>query len=161
MKIRNFSAVYISDGGSITWFEPPPSETVTDPLIISAANKSLIKGSLNGELSCNFSVSADLSIIIVSIRFGGTSVANFATSQQALSVSPGFKSRFNVTWVPNKLTLIFFNVTSQDEGEFRCDVLTLRSPGAVIQTWKRKIQVSLLGESGQLVRRILIINHFF
>ena len=87
-------------------------------------------------------------------------MANFATSQQAHSVSPGFESRFNVTWVPNKLTLIFFNVTSEDEGEFRYDVLTLLSPGAVIQSWKRKIQVSLLGESGQVVRRILIINLF-
>ena len=144
----------------MTWHDPPPSETVTDPLIISAANKSLVKGSLNGELSCNFSVSADLSIITVSIRFGGTYVANFAQSQQALSVSPGFENRFKVTWVPNKLTLIFFHVTSGYEEEFWCDVLTLRSPGAVIQRWKRKIQISLLGKSGQLARRILIINYF-
>ena len=144
----------------MTWLEPPPSETITHHLNITEANKSLVKGSLNAELSCNFSLSADLSIITVSIHFGGTSVANFAESQQAQSVSPGFEGRFNVTWVPNKLTLIFFNVTSEDEGEFRCDVLTLLSPGAVIQTWKRRIQVSLLGKFGQLVRRILIINHF-
>ena len=107
-------------------------------------------GSLNGELSCNFSLSADLSVITVSISFGSTAVASFAQSQQALSVSPGFESRFNVTWVPNKLKLIFFNITSADEGEYCCDVLTLSSSGFVIQTWKRKIQVSLLGESGQL-----------
>ena len=150
----------ISDAGSVTWFEPSPFETVKDPLIISTANESLVKGSLNGELSCNFSLSADLSIITVSMHFGGTSVANFAESQQAQSVSPGFEGHFNVTWVPNKLTLIFLNVTSEDEGEFRCDVLTLLSPGAVIQTWKRKIQVSLLGKFGHLVGRIRITGWY-
>ena len=94
------------------------------------------------------------------MQLGGTPVASFAQSQQVLSVPPDFKSRFNVTWVPNKLTLVFFQVTSADEGEFGCDVLTLGSPGAVIQTWKRNIQVSLLGKSCQIVMRILIINYF-
>ena len=144
----------VSDASSITWFDPPPFETVTDPAIISAANESFIKGSLNEELNCNFSLTVDLTLITVSVKFRGSSIANFVRSKDVLSVQPGFESRFNATWVPDKLTLILFNVTSADKGEYRCEVLTF---GSSVQTWARIIQVSLLGKLGQLAM-IIIIN---
>lgn len=129
-------------GSSITWFEPPPFETITDPFSISAANKSLIKGSPKEELSCNFSLTSDLSIITTSMNFGGRAAATFLQGQQALSVDPRFANRFNATWVPNKLTLSFFNVTDADEGEYHCEVISF---GSSVQTWIRRIKVSLLG----------------
>ena len=135
--------LYLSDGGSITWFEPPPFATVTEPFIISAANKSLIKGSPNEELSCNFSLTADLRIITVSMKFGGRAAVTLVEKRQAPSVDPIFASRLNATWYLNKLTLILFNVTDAEEGEYRCEVISF---GRSAQTWVRTIQVSLLGK---------------
>ena len=135
--------IFVSDGGSITWYDPPVIETVTTPSSISSANKSLIKGSMNAELNCNFSLTTDLRLIIVSMKFGITPVATYLRSQQALSVVQGFRSRFNATWVPSRLTLILLNVTSADEGEYLCEVVTF---GRSVYTWVRKIHVSLIGK---------------
>ncbi|XP_067030288.1 protein amalgam-like isoform X2 [Acropora muricata] len=130
-----------TDGGSITWFEPPPFETVTDPSSIATAYINLTKGFADEELSCNFSLSADLSLVAASIKLGGSSVASFVQDQRVLSIQPGFENRFNVTWVPTKLTLILLDVTSAEEGEYRCEVLSV---GSLVQTWARTIQASLL-----------------
>ena len=137
------SNFYVSGGGSITWFEPPPFETVTDPSSIATAYINLTKGFVDEELSCNFSLSADLSFVAASIKLGGSSVAGFVQNQRVLSMQPGLENRFNVTWVSNKLTLILLNVTSAEEGEYRCEVLAV---GSSVQTWARAIQVSLLGK---------------
>ncbi|XP_044176562.1 fibroblast growth factor receptor 3-like [Acropora millepora] len=136
-----YGVVFVVDGGSITWYEPPPFETVTDALIIPKSNKSLIKGSVDKELSCNFSLTMDLGFITVSMKSGVSTIATYLQSRQALSVTTSFKSRFNASWVPNKLTLILLNLTSADEGEYRCEVITF---GGRVQTWIRKIQVSLV-----------------
>ena len=155
---NNIIVFIYSDGGSITWYEPPPFETVTDTVIIPESNKSLIKGSVDQELSCNFSLTVDLSIITVSMKSGASTIATYLQSQQALSVTPSFMSRFNASWVPNKLTLILLSVTSAEEGEYHCEVVTF---GGSVQTWIRKIQVSLLGKFGQLIKRILIKDCYF
>lgn len=131
MRKRYQVNFYISDGGSITWFEPLPFETVTDPSKTATANINLTKGFANEELSCNFSLSADLSLVVATIKLGGSSVVSFVQNQQRLSVQIGFENRFNVTWVPNKLTLILLNVTSAEEGEYRCEVLSV---GGSVQT---------------------------
>ena len=72
-------------------------------------------------------------------------MVTYLQSQQALSVEPKFVSRLNATWVPNKLTLILFNVSAVDKGEYRCDVRTI---GGSLGTWSRTILVSILGKSG-------------
>ena len=146
-----------SDGGSITWFEPPPSQTVTGPLPVSVTNKSLIKGSINEELSCNFSLTAGLRIIAVSMKIGGRAAATFVPNQKTPSVEPSFASRLNATWFPNKLTLILFNVTAAEEEEYLCQVVSVSPP----QIWIRKIHVSLLGKLKQLVKRMAFIATTF
>ena len=141
-----------SDGGSITWFEPPPAQTVTGPLGVSVTNKSLIKGSINEELSCNFSLTAGLRITVVSMKIGGRAVVTFVPNLKTPSVEPSFASRLKATWLPYKLTLIFFNVTAAEEKEYLCQV-SVTPP----QTWIRKIHVSLVGKLRQLVKRMAFI----
>ena len=153
--VHNF---FVSDGGSITWYDPPPFGTVKNPAIISSANKSLIKGSIKEELNCNFSLTTDIRLIAVSMKFGIMPVATYLRSQQAVSVAPSFRSRFNATWVPSTLTLILLNVTSADEGEYVCEVVTF---GGSVETWVRKIQVSLLGKLGKPVNGIIIKSYYF
>ena len=92
----------------------------------------------------------DLSIITVSMKSGVSTIATYLQSRQALSVTTSFMSRFSASWVPNKLTLILLNVTSADEGEYRCEVVTF---GGSVQTWIRKIQVSVQGKLRQLTKK--------
>lgn len=139
---RSWIELFVSDSSSITWHEPPPFASVTDTAITSATNTTLTKGSFNEELSCNFSLTADLSFKVVTFELGRVAVASYVNGKYP-TVADHFVSRFNVTWVPSKLTLIVFNVTNDDKGEYRCRVQTF-SGG--LKTWQRIIKVDLLGK---------------
>ena len=136
--------VFISDAGSITWHEPPPSQIITDHTVTFTSFKILTKGSFNEELSFNFSLTADLPIVSVTIQFDGNVVATYLPSLATVKVASAYFSRFNATWVPTKLTLIVLNVTSADKGQYRCDVLTIR--GLTLNMWKRIIEVEVFGK---------------
>lgn len=133
--------------GDIIWLEPPPSETVTDASSIYRTTKQSIQGSLNEELSCNFSLTADSSIISVSMKFRGQPTVTFVPNV-LLRVEPVFAKLFNAVWVPNKLSLILFNVTDAVKGEYSCEVLT---SGRLARSWIRKIQLVVLGPSQAMV----------
>ena len=128
------------------WHEPPPSETVTDTAITSTTETNLTKGSFNEELSCNFSLTADLSFQTVSFEFDGVTVASYAKGRYP-TVADRFVSRFNVTWVPSKLTLIVFKVTSDDKREYHCRAQGYSSSHG-LQAWLRMIKVDVLGKCG-------------
>ena len=87
------------------------------------------------------------------MKIGDRAAATFVPNQKTPSVEPSFASRLKATWLPNKLTLIFFNVTAAEEKEYLCQVVSFSPP----QTWIRKIHVSLLGKFRQLVKRIAFI----
>ena len=63
-----------------------------------------------------------------------------------LRVEPVFAKRFNAVWVPNKLTLILFNVTDAEEGEYSCEVVTI---GRSARSWTRKIHLLVAGKLSQ------------
>ena len=68
-------------------------------------------------------------------------IAPFFNRVEVLSA---YKDRFNVNWLNNeKVTLIIFNITNADAGEFACDVITL---GGGTKIWKGKIQVEVVGK---------------
>ncbi|XP_044164816.1 fibroblast growth factor receptor 2-like isoform X1 [Acropora millepora] len=131
----------VAGGSSITWYEPPPSETVTDTTITSTTYKNLTKGFFNEELSCGFNLTADMSLVAVSFELGHVTVASYLPSHSLVN---SYYSRFNATWVPTKLTLIVVNVTSDDKGEYRCRVQAF-SGG--LKMWLRKIEVDVLVQS--------------
>ena len=134
---------FFSDGGSITWYEPPPLETVTDDAVTFTSFKNLIKGSLNKQLSFNFSLTADLTIVSVTIELDNDAVATYLPVILTPTVESTFVGRFNVSWVPTKLTLIVLNVSSADKGRYRCEVLT---SGGGVKRWKRIIEVDVFGK---------------
>ncbi|XP_044180495.1 uncharacterized protein LOC114969907 [Acropora millepora] len=137
------------DGSNITWLEPPPLKTVKDASRISRTNKQVIQGSHNEELSCNFSLTPDLTLRSVWMEVRNVSTVTFVPNV-SLSVPKGIAKSLNATWVPNKLTLIFFKVTAAEKGEYTCNVVTIgRSP----RTWIRKIQLLVVGKLSQLARR--------
>ena len=117
--------------------------------------KQVIKGSLNAELSCNFSLTSDMNATIVSVKVGEQPAVNVYVAQPQVSlwVNPNFAKTFNVVWFPNKLMLIFFNVTDALEAEYLCEVITV---GRSARHWTRKIQLVVLGKHSQLARRNVI-----
>jgi len=55
----------------------------------------------------------------------------------------GFEGRFNVTGTSQRATLIIFNVTEVDDGEFGCKLNTFE--GAQNKIWKRKMKLEVVG----------------
>ena len=139
MKLTKCSLL---DGGSITWYEPPPVETTADDNVIRTYNTSLVEGSTNVALSWSFSLTRDLTFGFVHLRFGGVLVATVSQNGKS-DPSVGFKDRVNVTWIPQKVTLTILKVSTHDDGEFSCEVSTI---GGGSKEWRRKIKVTVLGE---------------
>ena len=136
----------ISDGSSITWFEPPPVETiaVASSSAIRTVDRNFTKG-FETQLSWNFSLPSGSTLITVTVELTSSNrvVATYVP-QTRPSVPSDFQDRFNVTWIPSEITLTIFNVTTDDEDGFLCKVLSVS--GGVPVTWQRKIQVTVLGK---------------
>lgn len=131
--------------GSVTWFEPPPVETVTDPTLVHTNRTKLRKGSTNVHLNWEFSLMSELNLILVTIRLEGTSVGTIVPLTGDASPGAAFTSRFNVSWVAQVATLTIFNVTSADEGLFTCELNTFEA--GTNKVWKRNIDVSVVGKN--------------
>jgi len=138
----------ISDGaGTITWYEPPPVETAVDTNSIRTYNTQLTKGSTNEPLVWNFSLAAELNpLVSVTVELNSVGVGSIFPSLNSAQVAAGYEDRFNISWInPVKATLIIFDVSAADEGEFACKVNTL---GGGSKLWTRKIQVTVVGKLG-------------
>ena len=80
----------------------------------------------------------------VRLKLNTVLVVIIAPFLNLVEVLSAYKNRFNVSWLNNeKVTLIIFNVTSADAGEFACDVTTV---GGGTKIWTRKIQVDVVGK---------------
>ena len=137
----------ISGGGSVTWYEPPPVVTTsiagTD---LFSDSKQLLEGSTNVPLSWNFSLTADLNLILVALSLNNVDVATIVPSSGQAGIEAAFAGRFNVTWISNRATLIIFNVTADVSGEFGCRLTSFQ--GATNKVWVRKIPVEVVGKLG-------------
>ncbi|XP_020615552.1 neural cell adhesion molecule 2-like [Orbicella faveolata] len=135
-----------TDGGNVTWYEPPPVETASDPGIeLTAHSRQFLQGSTHVQLSWNFSLTPDLSLSSVILRLNSVQVAAVVLLSGIAGLSSGFEGRFNFTWISQRATLIIFNVTEEDDGEFTCDLTTFQ--GVDQKLWKRKMKVEVLVET--------------
>ena len=142
---------YSSDGTSVTWFEPPPVEVISDYNLVHYASNTtkLSLGSTNIPLSWNFSLSSGLSFISLSLTLNGEAIGGVppAGTGQPGIISP-FDQRFSLNWIPNeKVTLTIFNVTIDDNGTFGC-VPLLFNAVTNVQAWKSFIPLEVSGEYG-------------
>ena len=135
----------ISDAvGSVTWFEPPPVETASDHTIVHTNSTQLRKGSTNVNLRWEFSLTSELNLIAVNLRFDGANAGTIVPSTGVSGVDVALTSRFNISWVARQATLVIFNVSTADEGLFSCALITFE--GATSKTWERNIEVSVVGK---------------
>ena len=132
----------LSDGGSITWFEPPPVETTADTNVIRTYSTSLLEGATNVELNWNFSLTQDITFVVLQLQLGSDTVATIILSGQS-GISESFSGRVNVRWIPQKVSLTILKVSTLDDGVFTCAVTTI---GGGSKVWRRKIKVTVLGE---------------
>ena len=157
--LTEFKRCFISDGaGTIAWYEPPPVETTADTSLIHTNNTQLIKGSTNVKLHWKFSLEANLKpIVTVVLQLNKVEIVSIAAILNLdVEVLSAYKDRFNAIWINNeKVTLIIFNVTDADAGEFACEVKTA---GGGTKIWTRKIQVDVVGK---IVSYSVIIEGLF
>ena len=140
----------VSDGGSVTWYEPPPVETSSNNSIeLTTDSRQLLEESRNVQLSWNFSLTGGLNLITVDITLNKVKVATVVPLSGDSGLASGFEGRFNVTWTSQRVTLIICNVTEDDDGEFTCELNTFQ--GAQNKIWKRKMKVEVVGMLGSVV----------
>ena len=142
---------YSSDGTSITWFEPPPVEVISDHNLVHYASNTtkLPLASTNISLNWNFSLSSGLFFISLNLKRNGETIGLVPpTGGGQPRINSPFDQRFSLNWIPSeKVTLTIFNVTSDDNGTFLCE-LSLFNAASGTNLWKSIIPVQILGKFG-------------
>ena len=131
-----------SDGGSVTWYEPIPIKTTSNPAevlppVIVSANE--------GEpTTLNWNYSLTLGLVFGNIKFNNDGIVNIQSDGSVGPMSVKFQRRFSVSSTPGRISLSICPVTAADDkanGEFSCSLIDGYS-----HTWKRAIQVQVLGK---------------
>ena len=137
--------IFISEGASVTWYEPPPEETILDHnLDHKLKTVRLLEGVTDSPLSWNFSFSSDLSFDGLTVTFNGVNVAGVRSSGQAGLANPS-DQRYNFSWIATeKFTLIISNVTDGDSGMFTCALNLCQ--GFSCNSWESTIKVEVVGK---------------
>lgn len=115
---------YSSDGKSVTWFEPPPVEVISDHNLVHYATNitKLSVGSTNVPLSSNFSISSDILFVAATLRLNEEVIGVVPPKGLGpAQINRPFDQRFSLKWIPfGKVTLTIFNVATNynDNGTF-------------------------------------------
>ena len=130
---------------SVTWYEPPPEETLSDHnLDHKLKTLRLLEGVTDLPLTWNFSFSSDLGFNGLTVAFNGGNVAGVLSSGQAGLVNPS-DQRYNFRWIATeKFTLIISNVSDGDSGMFTCALDLCQ--GFACNNWESTIKVEVVGK---------------
>ena len=140
---------------SVTWYEPPPEETLLDHnLDHKLKTVQLQEGVTDSPLSWNFSFSSDLSFDGLTVTFNGVNVAGVLSSGQAGLANPS-DQRYNFSWTATeKFTVIISNVTDGDSGIFTCAVELCQ--GFDCNDWGSTIKVEVVGKFTRDNKKIIL-----
>ena len=129
---------------SVTWYEPPPEETLSDHnLDHKLKTVRLLEGVTGSSLSWNFSFSSDLTFNGLTVIFNGANVGGVLSSGQAGLANPS--DQYNFSWIATeKFTLIIANVTDGDSGMFTCALSLCQ--GFSCNNWESTIKVEVVGK---------------
>ncbi|XP_066024991.1 uncharacterized protein [Pocillopora verrucosa] len=130
-----------TDGGSVTWFEPTPIKTTSDPKeVLSPGIVQVYEGS-HVTLNWSYSLTQHLSPGGF-IKFNYYIIVTFDAYGSAGPVSVTFQERFRLSSTLGRASLSIFPVTVADDranGEFSCELIDSHS-----NIWKRAIQVQVI-----------------
>ena len=127
----------------MTWFEPTPSKTTSDPNEVLPPGIVRVSEGSSVTLNWSYSLSAGLGLGGV-IRFKTDAVFSFRADGSATPVNAQFQERFSGNSTLGRTSLIISAVSVSDDkffGEFRCELLDSN-----VNLWKRSIQVQVIGK---------------
>ena len=127
----------------MTWFEPTPSETTSDPNEVLPPGIVQVYEGSSVTLNWRYNLSLGLGLGGV-IRFKTNPIFSIQRDGSATPVTAKFQERFSGTSTPGRASLIISAVNVSDDkffGEFRCELLDSNS-----NLWKRAIQVQVIGK---------------
>ena len=113
--------------------------------MVHATSIQLREGSVNEQLSWNFSLS-HIRFFQVFLYFDDANAAfiDYGTTG-FVGVYERFISRFNISWVPpSYATLVIFNLTTADKGIFSFEVWSYETKIS-IKVWKGDLKVTIVG----------------
>lgn len=122
---------------------------------LTAESRQILEGPTNVPLRWNFSLTADLNLILITLSSDNINVATVVPSAGIAGIQAGFEGGFNVTWILQRATLIIFNVTADENGEFGYALITFQ--GANNKLWKRKTTVEIVGKFRSVVGYLLLL----
>ena len=127
----------------MTWFEPTPSKTTSDPNeVLPPGIVQVYEGS---SVTLNWSYSLSLGFGLGGVvRFKTDAVVSIRADGSATPVNAQFQERFSATSTLGRASLIISPVNVSDDkffGEFRCELLDSNG-----NLWKRAIQVQVIGK---------------
>ncbi|XP_066024433.1 fibroblast growth factor receptor 2 [Pocillopora verrucosa] len=137
---RRAIQVQVEDGATVTWYEPTPVQTTSNPAEALIPGKLAVYEGSSATLNWNYRLS--LTLTTIKLRFKGVFIVNVLPTGQAGPVNASFRQRFSVSSTPQSVSLLISKVTAVDDksnGEFSCELDDL--PGA---TWRRAIQVQVV-----------------
>ena len=142
LYIKRRSKYSSSDGAVVTWYEPTPVQTTSNPAEVLIPGKLEVYEGSSATLNWNYSLSSTLTDI--QLRFKGVFIVKVLQTGQVGPVNASFGQRFSVSSTPQSVSLLISKVTTVDDksiGEFSCELNDLA--GA---TWRRAIQVQVVGK---------------
>ena len=127
----------------MTWFEPTPSETTSDPNEVLPPGIVRVYEGSSVTLNWSYSLSLGLGLGGV-VRFKADAIFSIRADGSATPLNAQFQERFSATSTPGRTSLIISAVNVSDDkffGEFRCELLDSNS-----LLWKRAIEVQVIGK---------------
>ena len=125
---------------SVTWTEPSPGFTQTDPTDIRTASTSVVNGSTQVPLRWNYTLSSGSVILTAfSLRLNGGTFDGIGTVSSGVFDKKDYRTRFDISR-SEVATLIINKVTEREEAVYQCRLLT----GS--QLWDYRLRVIVTGE---------------
>ena len=131
-----------SDGGSVTWLEPAPARTTSNPA--EKLSPGIVQVYEGSSVTLNWSYTLTSSLRLGVINFNADGIVTINADGSADPVAAQFQERFNVSSTTGKASLFISPVTVADDkayGEFRCELID-----SIPNTWKRAIQLEVIGK---------------
>ncbi|XP_074634711.1 uncharacterized protein LOC141893222 isoform X2 [Acropora palmata] len=132
-----------TDGGSLTWEQPPPNETVQSANPVDhSSSRQLYVGTINATLNWQFRLN-QLNFGSLVISLNGTPIGGVGSLGSGLQ--PGFENDFGIDWNPNQklVKLFIFKVTIEKNGTFTCQVDANEVTGFVTKNFQFRSNVQV------------------
>ena len=125
---------------SVTWTEPSPGFTQTDPSDISTANMSVVNGSTQVPLRWSYTLSSgSVSSTTFSLRLNDGTFDGIGTVSSGVFDKKDYRTRFDISR-SEVATLIINKVTEREEAVYQCRLLTGSNE------WDYRLRVIVTGE---------------